>query len=950
MKKVIVLAIVICTIIAVPTAGKAQSDSYLLDLFDEHGMVMMLIEPQDGSILYANKAAALFYGYTKQQLETMNISQINTLPPKETAAEMLAALNEKRNYFIFKHRLAGGEIRTVEVFSYRVTLNNKEVLFSIINDITDSVIMGEREKWTAVIIVISAIIILFILLTFLYKLRASNKKVKSALEKIENNNLLHKTFIDADERLIYLKDENLRYVFVNKAFEAFYKKTEDEVKGLDDYSLSEDEFADKRRKTDLEALNKQSRVIDQVEWQGKVYRTMKFPVKMPSGKYGVGAYISNVTEEHEYQKRQEKVLYRHMILADVVTRDFINKHEELDFILHEALKLTESEHGYIYLYDETKKEFTLNSWTNGVIKECKVAEKKGKYQLYDTGLWGEVVRQRKPIVVNDYNAVNPLKRGLPEGHVQLKNYMSVPVIIDGRIVAVVGLANKPGDYDENDVYEVTLLMNGVWNSIIRKEREIEINDANRELEENKERLQLILDSAAEAIYGIDTTGICTFCNASCVRMLGYDKQDDLIGKNMHEQIHHSFKDGKKMSIDKCNIVKSLKTGSGAHVDDEVFWRKDGTSFDVEYFSYPQLKDGKIVGAVVTFLDITERKRAEESIRYLSFHDSLTGLYNRRFFEEEIRRLDTQRNLPISIIMADVNGLKLTNDIFGHAFGDELLEKITKVLRNVCRADDIIARWGGDEFILLLPNTTYDEAEAIGKRIKEQFANERVKSMKGSISIGLDVKTDMAQDITQVLTSAEEKMYIAKTLERDKLRDSAIAAIISALHENSEREKEHAMRVSELCVKIGKILKLSEAHIQKLKDLGYLHDIGKIVLDPKIINKNYQLNDVEIGEMKKHASVGFRILNAFDSTVNLAESVLAHHEQWDGSGYPKGLKGKEIPRLARILSVAECYDRMIHDSHNLKAKTKEEAIREIRAKAGTQFDPEIAEIFAKMMES
>ena len=111
-----------------------------------------------------------------------------------------------------------------------------------------------------------------------------------------------------------------------------------------------------------------------------------------------------------------------------------------------------------------------------------------------------------------------------------------------------------------------------------------------------------------------------------------------------------------------------------HAKDEVFWRADGTSFAAEYYSYPQLKDGKVIGAVVTFMDITERKKAEEKIRYISFHDSLTGLYNRTFFEEELKRLDTERNLPISIIMGDMNGLKLTNDIFGHTAGDMLLKK------------------------------------------------------------------------------------------------------------------------------------------------------------------------------------------------------------------------------------------------------------------------------------
>jgi len=150
--------------------------------------------------------------------------------------------------------------------------------------------------------------------------------------------------------------------------------------------------------------------------------------------------------------------------------------------------------------------------------------------------------------------------------------------------------------------------------------------------------------------------------------------------------------------------------------------------------------------------------------------------------------------------------------------------------------------------------------------------------------------------------------------------------------------------------LGRALKLSEVDIRKLKEAGYLHDIGKIVLDPKILNKNFQLSSQEWNEIKKHVPVGYRILNSFNETVDLAEAVLAHHEQWDGGGYPKGLKGEEIPLLARIITIAESYDRMIHDSANTKAKSKAEAVRVIRENAGTQFDPQLAELFAYMVET
>lgn len=225
---------------------------------------------------------------------------------------------------------------------------------------------------------------------------------------------------------------------------------------------------------------------------------------------------------------------------------------------------------------------------------------------------------------------------------------------------------------------------------------------NKLLKEKDDNLELILNSTAEGIYGIDKNGNCTFCNASCLEILGYNDESELLGKNMHLQVHHSYRDGKSMSADECKIYKALKVGKGTHADDEVFWTADGTSFDVEYRSYPEFKDGKVIGAVVTFMDITERKKAYEEILYLSYHDILTGLYNKVFLEAELERLDTQRNLPISIIIGDANGLKLTNDVFGHAAGDKLLKKVADAIKRACREDDIIARIGGDEFIVLLP--------------------------------------------------------------------------------------------------------------------------------------------------------------------------------------------------------------------------------------------------------
>lgn len=474
-----------------------------------------------------------------------------------------------------------------------------------------------------------------------------------------------------------------------------------------------------------------------------------------------------------------------------------------------------------------------------------------------------------------------------------------------------------------------------------RERTLELEKANQVLEDNRNHLRLILDSTAEGIYGMDIEGKCTFCNNSSLAILGYDKQAELIGKKTHYQIHHSKKDGSVIAEEDCKVIKAIKEGTSIHVNDEVFWRKDGSYFDVEYRVYPQIENGQVIGAVVTFDDISEEKKAQEQIDYLSFHDPVTGLYNRQFFENEIKRIDKNANLPISIIYGDVNGLKLINDILGHEKGDELLRKSAQVLTRICRDDDIVARLGGDEFVIILKNTEAKDAKKIIERIKSKIVKETISGIKGSISLGFDTKTSPDENIRDTLKTAEERMYRAKTLESKNVHSGMLDDIMEFLFQRSPREKLHSQNVSRISGQIATILNLRETDIRKVKDIGYYHDIGKIILDKGILNKDKKLSPEEKEEMERHTMIGYRILNLFNETMDIAGVVLAHHERWDGQGYPKGLKGKEIPLYARIIAVAEGYDSMTNKVSD-KDLSHEEAIEDIKSKSGSKYDPEVVE--------
>jgi diguanylate cyclase (GGDEF)-like protein/PAS domain S-box-containing protein/putative nucleotidyltransferase with HDIG domain len=480
-----------------------------------------------------------------------------------------------------------------------------------------------------------------------------------------------------------------------------------------------------------------------------------------------------------------------------------------------------------------------------------------------------------------------------------------------------------------------------------KERTIELEGVNNQLKENQERLQLLFNSTAEGIYGIDLNGNCTFCNASGLTMLGYSHQDELLGKNMHALIHHSFEDGSAIPVEQCKISNAILDGKGMHDEDEVFWRADGTSFNVAYHSYPQYKNGVIIGAVVTFMDITDRKKTTEQINYLSSHDPLTGLFNRLYFNNAIKKIDTITNLPISIIYGDVNGLKLANDIFGHAAGDELLQKVAQILKNACRNEDIVARIGGDEFIILLPSTEEKNAQAIIHRIQDEMSKELIKAIKCSVALGSATKTSVQQNIVEVMKNAETEMYKWKTIDRKKNNSDMLETIISTLHQKSPKEKQHSLSVSKLCEKFGHELHMTITEVNKLKEIGYFHDIGKIILDDSLLNRKEKLSDEEKREMQQHPVVGYRIINLFDDKLDLAEGIYGHHEKWDGSGYPKGLKGEEIPRLARIMAVVEYYESI----RTYRKKTNvQDALLEIKQLSGIKFDPEIVEKFVTMMQA
>ncbi|MGE5607439.1 MAG: HD domain-containing phosphohydrolase [Bacteroidota bacterium] len=359
---------------------------------------------------------------------------------------------------------------------------------------------------------------------------------------------------------------------------------------------------------------------------------------------------------------------------------------------------------------------------------------------------------------------------------------------------------------------------------------------------------------------------------------------------------------------------------------------------------PVLKDGEVVQIIGSTRDITEQKQAEDRIKYLSFYDDLTGLFNRAFFEEELRRLDTERQLPISLILVDVNGLKFVNDAFGHSEGDRILIDTTRIIEESCRREDIICRWGGDEFSILLPQCSEEDAEKICQRIKSIPPKNDRNLIPISLALGTATKKEMSQNIQGILSDAEGRMYRNKLLESKSSRSSILASLQKTLQERTHETEEHELRLQNLALKIGKTIGLSGNELDELVLLAALHDIGKIAVPDHILKKPGPLSPEDWVIMKRHTEIGYRIALASPELASISELILTHHERWDGAGYPKGLKGQEIPLLSKILSIIDAFDAMTNNRPYRKATTKKEAFAELNRNAGTQFDPKLVKIF------
>ncbi len=453
-----------------------------------------------------------------------------------------------------------------------------------------------------------------------------------------------------------------------------------------------------------------------------------------------------------------------------------------------------------------------------------------------------------------------------------------------------------------------------------------------------------IDLLPEPFCHLDTTGKIVTCNQRACELFGYDISDFERGLDIFALLDISERSRAKENL------SVLMSGKEIGRIEYLARCKNGSTLPVIINSKLVFHGDTLVGICCIIFNIQDYKEAQERIEYLSFHDALTGLYNRAYFEEEMRRLNTIRKFPVGIIMMDVDNLKFINDTFGHDKGDELLKSLANILKGVFRQGDVVARIGGDEFAAIFPNGDEKAVDSICKRIKNACeTHNRRSSQKLSVSMGYVIQYGQYQTVQEALKVADKHMYKDKLVSSETMKQYIIGSLRFMLAERDPHTVEDAEEMQALALQVGENIGLSDYRLNDLKLLALFHDIGKVGIPDAILFKPGKLSDLEWETMEKHCEIGYRIAKNVPVLVSIADEILSHHEWWNGHGYPRKLKAEEIPILSRIISIIDTYNMIQYNRPYKQAGSKKDALDAIKADAGIRFDPELVKTFLEVLK-
>jgi len=981
---------------------------------DKSPLSIFWISPE-GHFTYVNKTAVEKLGYSREELLSMHVWDVDPHNPQEGREEMWNLYREERVFsFESEHRRRDGTTFPVRVNSCHLDFKGQEIEVAEAEDITDL------------------------------------KQAEKALQESEKR---YRQIADNTSDVIWIADMNFNLTYVSPSIERLVGETVDEhlKKNLDQkftpQSLEQiiTIFQEEMEKEADPSVDKNRTRIIEVEQYKSDGKTIWVDMHISGLRDEAGNIIGfqgvtrDITERKEAEANLKKIEW---MLSQKQTPDRYGQAEDHDQGYGDLTELN-SDGIILKSIDPELLRIFSNDYMELLGTSSAIYEVNGDYAfgIFASG-WCQMLDKASRNLCDTPDNFEALNSGrwlchescwtdcakqaiLKREQVDIEcsggiRMYAVPIFVNGEVVGAIniGYGDPPKDreklqkladayhinyddlvreahaYDTRPPYIVEMAKKRLHATARLIGSMVETKQAEDKLHEYEELQQLLMKMATDLINvplekvdaGIDRMleAVGNFTKVDRVYIFNHD-----YNRRITFNTHEWCAEGITPEIDNLQatsfdyfpgILEAHKKGEVVHIPDVArmpgnhamrshFEAQDIQSLillpmfseDVNtgFVGFDAVKQKKAfteheINLLKVLAEITSnvlaRQKTETKLRYISFHDQLTGLYNRYFLGEEMERLNTKRQLPLTVIMADLNGLKLVNDTYGHETGDQLLKTAADIIRNSCREEDIVARWGGDEFVILLPQAAAEEARLICKRIKEGCRGALVEDVPVSIALGIATKTSKTKNPIETLQEAENEMYRQKLTERRSTKSAVVTSLLNTLAEKSFETEKHTRGMQEVAQKIGANLNLPDSELQRLDLLITLHDIGKINISEAILTKKSSLTDDDWEAIKKHPEIGYRIAMATEEFAHAAEDILEHHERWDGRGYPQGLKGNDITLLARIVAIADAYEVMSNGRPYKRPLSQEEIAAEFKRCAGTQFDPKLVEIILSVMEA
>ena len=721
----------------------------------------------------------------------------------------------------------------------------------------------------------------------------------------KDSETIFKTFINSSYDLIYLKDNNLCYLAVNSNMQQFYGLNEEALLGKTTREAVPFDGSANWEELDRHVLETGKPVYIEDESFDRTFETIIFPVDLADQKRGVGGVSRDITQRKQAEAAIEKERDRAQTYLDIAA----------------IINIAMDRNGVVTLINKAgcdklgleKTEILGRNWIDSFIPE----------------------RERE--------AVRAVLHQTYEGEFQSDQ------------VNENGILTSSGE-ERRIEWRTAILRdeNGTMYGVFSAGVDVtELRQAMQALRESERSKSVLLANLPGMAYRCvcDRHWTMQFVSGGCFELTGY-QPEELLGNRRIAFNDIILPEYREPIWQESELHLSAREDN--RYEYEILTATGERKWVLDINQGVFLPDGSIDALEGIIIDITESKRQFLQIQFLSSHDQLTGLHNRSYFEAERNRIHHENTCPVTVLHADINGLKLINDAFGSQLGDQIIQKTASLFEQSLRNGEILARIGGDEFALLMPGV---DAKSITERIQEiqrnfDSYNQNIpdRALVINLSYGWGVKMTPEEDLAQIERDAETNLSRRKLFDQKSHHNAVLSSIMATLFERSFETEEHAERIGRLCTIIGERIGLTHENLDKLRLFAILHDIGKIGVSDQILNKPGPLNEEELTQMRKHPEIGYRIAMSSPEFATVAEYILAHHERWDGNGYPNRISGENIPLLARILALADAYDAMTKDRVYRKALPRDIVLNEIRNNAGSQFDPYITAAFLDVLEN